>query len=405
MKLHEVRDLIQLRRMHVSSDERALDRCHDVDDFQAAARRRLPHAVFDYVDGGADEEATIGANRSAFQRWNFAPTVLCDVSRCSMEAELFGRRFAAPIGLAPTGYTRMVHPEGELAVARAAAAQQVPYAISTVASTSIEDAAAAGSDVWCQLYLLRDRGLSWELLGRAQEAGIRVLEVSVDTGVSGRRTRDVRNGLSIPPRLSLGNVLDIGAHPGYWTRMLRAPALSFPNLGTQRSDATIANISELFDPSLTWNDLAEVRQRWTGAMVLKGPVGPKDAERAVVEGVNGIHLSNHGGRQLDRCLPTVDLIRPVRHALGDRTPLIVDSGIRHGMDVAVALAMGADIAMIGRAYLYGLAAAGEAGVQRTIEIIVEQLRRTMQLLGVSDLTELRAQADSLFVARGYGELL
>ncbi len=426
MKLAEVRELIRLQRPELDPVQRVIARCHSVEDVREAARRKLPRAVFDYVDGGADDEDTVAANRTALRQWSFQPQILHDVSAPDLSVELFGHRLPAPLGLAPTGYTRMVNPVGETGVAIASAPTGLPYGLSTVGSTSIEDLAATGHPrLWFQLYALRDRGVTRSLVERAAVSGYKVLEVSVDTHVAGNRARDVRNGMTIPPQLRVRTVLDIGRHLGYWTAMLRSPMLTVPNItapneagpdttgansaassggeanGTDsyRRAETVADITSRFDPSLDWDDLYEIRQWWSGPLLLKGPVGPGDAVRAVDAGADGLHLSNHGGRQLDGTITTIDLVRPVRDAVGDRAVIVMDSGVRHGADIAVALARGADMCMIGRPYLYGLAAAGPAGVRRVIDILVEQFRRTMQLLGVGSVAELRRQADQLVVEK------
>jgi L-lactate dehydrogenase (cytochrome) len=403
MRYREIRELVRLQRFELDHDRRVLARCHDLADLRRAARRRLPGPVFGYVEGAADDEITLRANRAALRRWQFRPRVLRDVSEPDLSVSLLGSRWPAPIGLAPTGYTRMIHPDGELAVARAAASRGVPYCLSTVGTVTIEELAATGHrDLWFQLYVLRDRKLAHALIDRAAAAGFRTLEVAVDTPVGGRRTRDLRSGLTIPPGLTVGAVLDIGLHPGYWTSMLRGPALRFASLDTPGAEAanSIAGITSLFDSSLTWDDLDDIRARWPGTLLVKGPVGPADAARAVSAGVDGIHLSNHGGRQLDRCVPAIDLVRPVREAVGDRVALIADSGVRHGADVAVAIARGADTCMVGRGYLYGLAAAGQLGVEHAIDLLVAQLRRTLQLLGVVTIAELRQGGDELVVPAG-----
>jgi L-lactate dehydrogenase (cytochrome) len=226
-----------------------------------------------------------------------------------------------------------------------------------------------------------------------------VLEVSVDTAVSGRRLRDVRNGFTIPPTLTFRTIADIAAHPRYWTGVITSPPLRFASLLTRPTDGppTIADITSLFDPDVSWDCLADIRQRWPGRLLIKGPLGPADVERAIQLGADGVHLSNHGGRQLDRTIPPVELIRPVRERVGGQCAIAVDSGIRHGADALVALARGADLCMVGRAYLYGLAAGGEAGVRRSIELLIDQLRRTMQLCGVSTLPDLRKHADEIVV--------
>jgi L-lactate dehydrogenase (cytochrome) len=431
VRLAEVRELIRLQRPELDPVQRVVARCHSVEDVREAARRKLPRAVFDYVDGGADDENTVAANRAALRQWAFQPQILHDVSAPDLSVELFGHRLPAPLGLAPTGYTRMVNPVGETGVAIASTSTGLPYGLSTVGSTSIEDLAATGHPrLWFQLYALRDRSVTRSLVERAAVSGYKVLEVSVDTHVAGNRARDVRNGMTVPPQLRVRTVLDIGRHLGYWTAMLRGPMLTVPNMavtnkavtnitspnmtgpnsvaisgreanGTDghRRGETVAEITSRFDPSLDWDDLYDIRQWWSGPLLLKGPVGPGDAVRAIDAGVDGLHLSNHGGRQLDGTVATIDLVRPVRDAVGNRAVIVMDSGVRHGADIAVALARGADMCMIGRPYLYGLAAAGPAGVRRVIDILVEQFRRTMQLLGVASVAELRRHADQLVVEK------
>ena len=400
MRASDVRELVRLRGFEPDRDLRILARCHDLGDLRRAARRRLPRPVFGYVDGGSDDEVTLRANRAALRRWGFRPRVLRDVTDPDLRVSLFGSELPAPVGLAPTGFTRLIHPAGESAVARAAAARGLPYCLSTVGTVTIEDLAAAGHrDLWFQLYVLRDRDLARGLIERAAAAGYRALEVTVDTPVSGRRTRDLRNGLTMPPTLSPRALLDIAARPGYWVSLLRGPALRYASFQPPApgSGTTVADIISMFDPSLTWEDLDSIRALWPGPLLLKGPLGPPDAARAVAAGVDGIHLSNHGGRQLDRCVPAIDLVRPVREAVGERAAIVLDSGIRHGADIAVAIARGADLCMIGRGYLYGLAAAGQPGVEHAIDLLVAQLRRTMQLLGVTTVAELRQHGDDLVV--------
>jgi L-lactate dehydrogenase (cytochrome) len=400
MKYREIRELLRLQHFELDRDRRVLARCHDIADLRRAARRRLPGPVFGYIDGAADDEVTLRANRAALRRWQFRPRVLRDVSAPDLRASLLGRGLPAPIGLAPVGYPRMMHPLGELAVARAAASRGLPYGLSTCGTVTIEELAETGHrDLWFQLYVLRDRKLTHALIDRAAAAGFRALEVTVDTPVGGRRTRDLRSGLTIPPELTVGTVLDIGMHPGYWVSMLRSPALRFASLNTPGAEvaSSIADITALFDASLSWDDLDDIRARWPGMLLVKGPLGPADAARAVSAGADGIHLSNHGGRQLDRCVPTIDLVRPVRETVGGGVAVIVDSGIRHGADIAVAIARGADLCVVGRGYLYGLAAAGQPGVEHAIDLLTGQLRRTMQLLGVVTIAELRERGDELVV--------
>jgi L-lactate dehydrogenase (cytochrome) len=400
VRAREIRQLVRLRRLEPDRARRVVARCHDLDDLRRAARRRLPRPVFGYLDGGADEQITLAANVAALRRWQFRPRVLRDVSEPDIRVRLLSRVLPAPLGLAPTGFTRLVHRAGEDAVARAAASRGVPYCLSTVGTATIEEVARAGHrDPWFQLYVLRDRNITRALVGRAAAAGFGVLEITVDTMAAGQHARDLQTRLTMPPTLTPRAVLGMAARPGYWASILRGPAMEFASLtpyGPHSASAT-ADIAGQFDPSVTWEDVEGIRALWPGKLLLKGPLGPADAARAVTAGVDGIHLSNHGGRQLDRCIPAIDLVRPVREAVGEQCAIIVDSGIRHGSDIAVALARGADMCMIGRGYLYGLAAAGQPGVEHAIDLLTAQLRRTMQFLGVTAVAELRRHGDDLVV--------
>lgn len=398
MRPRELITLLGLRRPQLDPVRRRLARCHDVEDLRALARRRMPGAVFDYADGGADEELSLARNRAAFRAWEFTPRALRDVSGVDPGTMLLGAPAAMPLALAPTGYTRMLHPQGERAVARAAARAGLPYALSTVASTSLEDvAAAAAGRRWFGLYVWRDREVTADLVARAWRSGYDTLEVSVDVAVPGLRRRDVRHGLTIPPRLTARTLGGILTRPGYWLGIARSPRLTFANVPSTLSGGgfTIQAIGAQFDPSLTWEDVAAVRAQWPGRLLVKGPLRVEDAVRAVELGADGVHLSNHGGRQLDRVAPPVDAVAPVRAALGDGATIVVDSGVLHGADVAVAIALGADAAAIGRAYLYGLMAAGEAGVEHALRLLRAQFERTLQLLGVASVAELRADGARL----------
>ncbi|HEY7626816.1 MAG TPA: alpha-hydroxy acid oxidase [Ilumatobacteraceae bacterium] len=400
MNLHEVLELIKLRSFEFDAEQRLISKCHVPDDFRKFAKRKLPKAVFDYVDGGSEEEIAMRSNRDAFLRRRLKPQLLRDVSSTDLTGELFGQPFELPVGLAPTGYTRMMHPTGEVSACLAAKAMGVPYALSTMGTTTVEDVAATGHpNLWFQLYVTSDRRLSDPLIDRAAQAGYRALELTIDTVVTGRRVRDLRNGLTIPPQLSVGTILEIGTHPQYWIRMLRSPAIGFANFDALSPDeikgAASTRISTLFDHSLNWADVEQLRARWEGPLLLKGPISPADAQRALDLGVNGFHLSNHGGRQLDRCAAPIDLLAPLRAAVGDDVPIVLDSGVRSGADVAVAVALGADMAFIGRSYVYAVAAAGQRGVEHVLGLFRDQLRSTMQLSGVTSLAELRKHGPEL----------
>jgi L-lactate dehydrogenase (cytochrome) len=395
MRAAEVRRLIRAKPIELDATRRRLSACHDIADLRATGRRLTPRPVFDYVDGGADEELSVRANIRAFRRWQFRPRTLVNVSEADTSAAFLGSVTPLPLALAPTGYTRMMHPAGEIAAARAAQRHGLPYTLSTMATTTIEAVAEnAQPDLWFQLYILRDSGLNKELVDRAAAAKYRVLVVTVDCFVTGHRTRDRRNGLVIPPALTARTLADIAAKPGYWVRMLRSPFIDFANFADHDA-VTIEDTGTLFNPAITWDDIAELRARWPGRLVIKGPLGPADAARAVAAGADGVQLSNHGGRQLDRTVPPVELIAAVRDAVGPDVTVLVDSGIRHGADIAVALALGADACAIGRAYLYGLMAGGEAGVDKALDVLAAQFKRTMQLLGVRTVAELRESGREL----------
>ena len=388
-----------MKPVELDATRRRLSACHDIADLRAAGRRLTPRPVFDYVDGGADEELSVRGNTRAFRRWRWQPRALVNVSEADTSARFLDSVAPLPLALAPTGYTRMMHPAGEIGAARAAQRHGLPYTLSTMATTTIEAVAeAAQPDLWFQLYILRDGGLTKELVDRAAAAGYRVLVVTVDTFVTGHRTRDRRNGLVIPPELTARTLASIAGKPGYWIRMLRNPAIGFANFAGHQA-ATIEGTGELFNPAITWDNIVELRARWPGKLVIKGPLGPADAAHAISAGADGLQLSNHGGRQLDRTLPPADMIAAVRETVGPEVSVLVDSGIRHGSDIAVAVALGADACVIGRAYLYGLMAGGEPGVDKALDILAEQFRRTMQLVGVRSVAELRDAGPELLVSR------
>ena len=400
MNIAEVRQLIRMKPVERDVVKRRLARCHTVADLRRSAKLLIPRPVFNYVDGGADDELSMAANVRAFRRWQFRPNELVDVGAVDTSAQILGRTHSMPLAMAPTGHSRMMHPDGEVSVARAAGRRSLPYTLSTMGTTSIEDLAAAAhatgqDDLWFQLYMFKDRGLTQELVQRAATSGYRVLAVTVDTTVTGFRVRDEHNGLVIPPELTVSTMASIGSRPAYWMRMLRNPAITFANLPPGFQSGTVAASIAKFSPSITWDDITVLRSHWPGKLLVKGPLGAADARRAIEVGADGIQLSNHGGRQLDRIIAPIDLVAEVREALGDGPTVLIDSGIRHGSDLVVALALGADAGLIGRAYLYGLMAGGEAGVDRVLELLAGQFTRTMQLLGVTSVAELRKHGREL----------
>ena len=395
MRPRDIKALIRIQPPLLGRTRRTLRDCHTVADARAAARRSLPRGVFDYVDGAAEDEVTMRANEEAFAAVRFRPRALRDVGQVNTSATILGEPSRLPLALAPTGFTRMVHPVGEVAVARAAAASGVPYTLSTMGTTSLETIAATPLEArWFQLYVWRDRGLTRELVQRAQDAGYRALFVTVDTPVPGMRERDARNGFTIPPALSPRVLLDIARRPRWWAGFVRAEPITFANVnpdGSQDPAGVMEYVGRQFDPCVTWSDLADLRSQWHGKLVIKGILHPADAARAVDIGADGIVVSNHGGRQLDRAEATLDVLPQIRDAVGDRVEVLLDSGVRRGADIAAALALGADACMIGRPYLYGLAAAGQAGVEHIITLLDQQFRRTLQLLGLTSVKELREQ--------------
>jgi L-lactate dehydrogenase (cytochrome) len=406
MKVRDMRKLVQLRGVSLNATQRRLGSCYDVTDLRRVAQRRIPRPVFDYVDGAADEEIAVAANAAAFRAWRFLPRVLTGVASADTSAPVFGASLPFPLLLGPAGYTRMMHPDGEIGAARSALRHRIPYTLSTMATTGIEELRAGVADLngpddslWFQLYLTKDRVQAYDLVARAAGSGFSTLVVTVDTVVSGNRVRDLRNGLTIPPALTLSTVASVALKPAYWYNLLAGPALDYANFAG-RPATTVMGSADFFDPDLNWSDISALRARWAGKLLIKGPLGPADAQRAVELGVDGIWLSNHGGRQLDRTVPTVDLIAPVRAAVGPTVTVLVDSGIRHGADVATALALGADAGVLGRAYLYGLMAGGEAGVDRAVDLIAEQFLKTMQFLGLTSVAELRKSGRDLITRGG-----
>ena len=385
----ELRPYLRTQPLRRTPLERRLAGAADVGDLRDIARRHTPRAVFDYVDGGAEREASLRRSREAFERIEFAPSVLRDVSAVDPSTTILGRRADLPLVFAPTGFTRLMHHEGEPAVARVAGRTRIPYVLSTMGTTSPEDLAAASPDAdrWFQLYLWRDRGASEALIERARAAGFRTLMLTVDTPVAGSRQRDIRNGFSIPPALTVRTLADMALHPGWWFDKLTTEPLTFASLGAWHG--TIAEmIDKMFDPTLDFDDLAWLRRIWSGPLVVKGIQTVEDARRVVDAGADGLIVSNHGGRQLDRAPVPIEQLPAIAAAVGDRVEVYVDGGVMNGGDVVAAVAMGARAALVGRAYLYGLMAGGEAGVQRAADILRREIIRTMGLIGVTDVAGL-----------------
>jgi L-lactate dehydrogenase (cytochrome) len=372
-----------------SAVDRRLAGAASIEDLRRVARRHTPRAVFDYVDGAAENELSLRRNRAAFEALEFVPSVLRDVSAASSATTILGRPAAMPLVFAPTGFTRLMHHEGELAVARVAHRAGIPYSLSTVGTTTPEALAAGDPDGshWFQLYVWRDRGISRELVARVREAGFETLILTVDTPVAGARLRDVRSGFTIPPTLRLSTIADITLHPGWWFNLLTTEPLRFAT--PPGFHGTVAElIDSMFNPGLTLDDVDWLRGEWSGRLVIKGIQNPSDAHAVVQRGVDAVIVSNHGGRQLDRVPVPLEQLPRVLEAVDGRAEVFVDGGIRSGGDVVAAVAMGARACLVGRPYLFGLMAGGERGVARATAILHQGIIRTMKLLGVSSIRQL-----------------
>jgi L-lactate dehydrogenase (cytochrome) len=393
--LDTLRSVVRFERIETDLVERRLSRAASVADLRRIAERRLPAGVFDYIDGAAEDERTLAANEEAFAATTFRPRVLRGVEKVDLTSSILGRPLSYPLVLAPTGFTRIADPEGELAVARAAARAQLPYTLSTLGTRSIEEVRAASDGrLWFQVYAWRDRGLVREMVQRAADANYEALVLTVDTAVLGRRERDVRRGFSLPPTIGPSTIVDGARHPAWSWAFVNSEPIRFANVvgrdvGDGASPVSLADyINTQFDPALAWDDVDWLRSIWDGAIIVKGIQTVEDAVLAAQRSVDVVCLSNHGGRQLDGAPATLSLVAPVRDAIGDGVELICDGGIRRGSDIAKAVAAGATAAMAGRAYLYALGAAGERGVDRLLEWFHADLVRTLSLLGVATIADL-----------------
>ncbi len=393
--LDTLRSVLRFRPLELDPVERRLSRAANVDDLRHIARRRLPRGVFDYVDGAAEDELSLDRNSAAFRDIEFRPRVLRDVGAVDISSTLLGRPLAFPLVLAPTGFTRIVTPPGELAVARAAQRADLPYTLSTLSTRSIEEVATVGGGrLWFQVYVWRDRGLVKEMIERAASAGYEALCLTVDTAVLGRRERDVRRGFTLPPKIGLGTIVDGLLHPAWTWDFVRAEPIAFANVvGRDVGDGSDAvslagYVNSQFDPSLSWRDIDWLRSVWDGPIVVKGIQTVEDAKIAAGEGVDAIALSNHGGRQLDGAPALIELVAPVADAVGGDIEIICDGGVRRGSDIVKALALGANACMAGRAYLYGLGAGGERGVDHVLGLLAEGVRRVMALTGCRSIPDI-----------------
>ena len=390
-----LRSVIQFKSFERNSVERRLAYAANVEDLRKIAKRRLPGGVFDYIDGAAEDERTLAANAEAFASTTFSPRVLRGLSSIDTSATILGKPSGMPFILAPTGFTRIADPQGELAVARAAERANIPYALSTLGTRSIEELRAVSNGrLMFQVYAWRDRGMVKEMVQRAANANYEALMLTVDTAVLGRRERDVRRGFSLPPKIGLRTFIDGAVHPAWTLSFVMNEPIRFANVvGSDKGDgASPVNLSDYinsqFDPALSWADIDWLREQWNGPIIVKGIQSVEDAVHAASIGVEAIALSNHGGRQLDGAPAAFSLVAPVADAVGGRTEIICDGGVRRGSDIVKAVAAGATCAMAGRPYLYALGAGGERGVDRLLEWFQGDMVRTMNLIGCGDVPSL-----------------
>jgi len=365
---------------------------NSIADLRAIARGRIPKSIFEYVDHGSYEELTLARNRDDFDALRFRQRVLIDVAKQSLQTTLQSETAAMPLAIAPTGMTGLVHADGEILAAQAAEEFGVPFTLSTVSICSIEDVrAAVRRPFWFQLYVMRDRGYTEVLLQRAAAAGCPLLMLTVDIPVSGLRRRDAKNGLAVPPRLTMRNAFDIATKPAWATQVLFGKRRTFGNLVDRMPHTGLASLSQWistqFDASVTWKDIDWVRERWPGKLVIKGVLDPEDARQAAALGIDGLVVSNHGGRQLDGASSTIAALPAVVDAVQGRCEVLLDGGVRSGQDILKAVALGARGAMTGRAFLYGLGAHGRAGVKLALEIMARELQVSLALTGCNDIQD------------------
>lgn len=388
----EIREYLHFKKPELNLKKRRLENALTIYDLRKIAKRRTPASAFDYTDGAAEGEISIARARKAFEDVEFHPSILKDASEIDMSTSILGGPSSLPFGIAPTGFTRLMQTEGEVAGAGAAGAAGIPFCLSTLGTTSIEDVKATNPTGrnWFQLYVMRKREISYGLVERAAQAGFDTLFFTVDTPVAGNRMRDVRHGFSIPPQLTVKTVVDAIPRPWWWIDFLTMPPLEFASLSS--TGGTVGELlNNAMDPTISFDDLKTIREMWPGKLAVKGVQNLEDSKKLADLGVDAIVLSNHGGRQLDRAPVPFLLLPEVAREVGKDVEIMVDTGIMNGADIVAALALGADFTLIGRAYLYGLMAGGRAGVDRTIEILRSQIERTMKLLQVTSIEELGPQ--------------
>jgi (S)-mandelate dehydrogenase len=384
----------------------------NVEDYRRRARSALPRLVFDYIDGGAEDERCMQRNRDALEALPLIPECLRDTSKVDIGIELFGRRWRAPFAIAPIGLAGLVRPRADALLAAAAQAAGVPFILSTASNTRIEDVRNAAPDaaLWMQLYVMGERAIAERIVRRARNAGFEALVLTADVPVSGLRERDLRHGFRVPMRLTPGTVLDMARHPAWLLRLAGSGMPQFANLLPDEDDGApvsaqtqAALLSRAMDRTLTWDSLGWLRKLWNGPLLVKGLLGAEDARRALRHGADGIVVSNHGGRQLDAAPATIAALPAMLDAVGGRIQVLVDSGMRRGSDIVKALALGASAALVGRAPVYGLACGGEQGALSVLQLLAQETERTMTLLGASRVDELGRRHVELHAPRSHAE--
>jgi len=375
--------------------KRRLSRCYSVADLRRLAKRRLPRVMFDYIDGAADDEITLYRNNAGFGAYDLITHSLVDVENVDLSTSVMGQDISWPVIMAPTGTSRLFHHEGELAVARATADAETIYSLSSMSSYNIEEVAAeTEAPKWFQIYVWKDRAVVKEFIQRCKESGYQALTLTVDVTTLGNRERDLRNGMTVPPRLTFSSVVDAAMHPSWMWHLITSPRITMSNVvgkagkGTDDINTLGGYARDQLDPSVTWDDMAWMIEEWGGPFAVKGILSAEDANRSIDAGVKGIIVSNHGGRQLDHVPAPIEVLPEIVEAVRDRADVILDGGIRRGTDVIKALALGARACMLGRPYLYGLGAGGQAGVERALELLRAEIHLAMMLVGCTSVHKL-----------------
>ena len=380
------------------SYQNKINKCFSIGDLRNLAKARLPKVIFDYIDGGAEDEATLNRNSSGFNNYQLLPETLVDVSSVDLSTKVQGLDLDVPFLIAPTGGNRLFHHLGERAIAPVAEKFGTVYSLSSMSTHNIEQAASfTNSPLWYQIYVWKDRAVVKEFIQRCKASGYHALCLTVDVPEFGQRERDLRNGMTIPPKFTTSSLFDMALHPNWWWNTLTHPPITLANVvdkagaGLNSATALGQYFQEQLDPSVTWDDMAWMIEEWGGPFLIKGILSPEDAKRAIDTGVSGLIISNHGGRQLDYSAAPIDMLPEIVDAVEGRADIILDGGIRRGTDILKALALGANACMIGRAYLYGLGAGGQAGVERALSLLKSEVERSMKLLGCTKIENLSAK--------------